>query len=105
MVTRPRLRSILTALTLYTIAAALIGYFGVNAYTGNLGLRARQDLDARLDELTRERDRLRADREHWQHKVGLLKADGIDSDLLDERARVLLNYADPRDSIMLVRGP
>jgi cell division protein FtsB len=105
MVTRPRLRSILTALTLYAIAAALIGYFGVNAYTGNLGLRARQDLDARIDELVTERDRLRAERELWQHKVGLLKPDGLDPDLLDERARVLLNYADPRDSIMLVRKP
>jgi cell division protein FtsB len=37
--------------------------------------------------------------------VGLLKADRIDPDMLDERARVLLNYADPRDSIMLVRSP
>jgi cell division protein FtsB len=105
MVTRPRLRSILTALTLYAIAAALIGYFGVNAYTGNLGLLARQDLDARLGELTAERDRLRAEREQWQHRVGLLKAEGIDPDLLDERARVLLNYADPRDSIMLMHSP
>src|SRR5690349_2079081 len=105
MVTRPRLRSILTALTLYAIAAALIGYFGVNAYTGNLGLRARQDIDAQMAELVAERDRLRADREQWQHKVGLLKPDRLDPDLLDERARVLLNYADPRDSIMLVRKP
>ena len=52
-----------------------------------------------------ERDRLRVEREQWQHKVGLLKAEGIDPDLLDERARVLLNYADPRDSIMLLRNP
>ncbi len=77
----------------------------MNAYTGNLVLRARQDLDARIDELVTERDRLRAEREQWQHKVGLLKPDGLDPDLLDERARVLLNYADPRDSIMLVRKP
>jgi len=105
MVTRPRLRSILTALTLYAIAAALIGYFGVNAYTGNLGLRAREGIDARIGELTAERDRLRAEREHWQHKVSLLKPDSLDPDLIDERARALLNYADPRDSIMLIRKP
>jgi len=30
---------------LYTIAALLIGYFGVNAYTGEHGLIAKRDLD------------------------------------------------------------
>jgi cell division protein FtsB len=105
MVTRQRLRSILTAFGLYAIAAALIGYFGVNAYTGNLGLRARQDIDARIAELTHERDQARGERQQWQHKVDLLKSDRIDPDLLEERARVLLNYVDPRDAVMLVRKP
>ena len=105
MVTRPRLRAILSTIGLYAIAATLIVYFGINAYTGNLGLRARQDIDAQIAELTRERDRLRAEREQWQHRVDLLKPDRLDPDLLDERARTLLNYAHPRDAIMLVRKP
>lgn len=105
MVTRPRLRSILTAIGLYAIATALIGYFGINAYTGNLGLRARQEIDARIAQLTSERDRVRTEREQWQHKVDLLKSDRIDPDLLDERARALLDYVDPRDAVMLVRKP
>ena len=33
MVTRKRVRSILTALGLYVLAALLIGYFGVNAFS------------------------------------------------------------------------
>ena len=45
MVTRKRLRSILTTLGLYVMAALLIGYFGVNAYSGNHGLKAKEDLD------------------------------------------------------------
>ena len=45
MVTRRRLRTVLTALGLYLGAALLIGYFGVNAYTGNHGINARQGLD------------------------------------------------------------
>ena len=32
MVTRKRFRTVLNALALYTIAALVIGYFGVNAY-------------------------------------------------------------------------
>ena len=45
MVIRRRLRAFLTTLGLYVGAALFIGYFGVNAYTGNHGLRAKQDLD------------------------------------------------------------
>ena len=45
MVTRKRLRTILNALALYVLAALLIGYFGVNAYSGNRGLKAKEDID------------------------------------------------------------
>ena len=48
MVTRSRLKAFLTGLALYTMAAAVIGYFGVNAYTGKYGLNARQDQMAHL---------------------------------------------------------
>jgi cell division protein FtsB len=102
MVTRKRLRSILTALGLYTGAALLIGYFGVNAYTGNHGLRAQQDLDKQIAELTAEHDQLAAERARWEHRVALLKADSIDPDMLDERARALLNYVDPNDVTYLI---
>ena len=44
MVTRTRLRAVLTALGLYTVAALIIGYFGLSAYTGAHGLKAKQDL-------------------------------------------------------------
>ena len=54
MVTRRRLRSFLNALALYTIAALLIGYFGVNAYTGEHGLIAKRDLDQDIAQLNLE---------------------------------------------------
>ena len=100
MVTRRRLRTVMNALALYTIAALLIGYFGVNAYTGNHGLRARQDLDREIAQLTDELARLKAERTGWQRKVSFLKPESIDRDMLDERARALLQYADPRDLIL-----
>jgi len=100
MVTRRRLRTITNVLALYTIAALLIGYFGVNAYTGNHGLRARQDLDREIAQLTDELARLKAERITWQRKVSFLKPESIDRDMLDERARALLQYTDPRDLIL-----
>jgi len=104
MVTRTRLRAALATLGLYVAAALLIGYFGINAFTGHLGLRAKQDLDQQIRELTAERDRLREERTTWEHRVKLLRSEGLDADLLDERARAMLDYADPRDiSLMLPR--
>ena len=103
MVIRPRIRSFLAALSLYVLAAAFIGYFGVNAYTGNHGIRAKQTLDQRIADLTRELDATRAERERWEHRVSLLRFDRIDPDILDERARQLLDFADPRDVTTLTK--
>src|ERR1700694_3760895 len=103
MVTRPRLRSFLTALGLYVLAALLIGYFGVNAYTGDHGLRARQDIERQIAGLTAEVAEAKAEREQWQRRVDSLKSEHVDPDMLDERAHSLLDYADPRDLILLPR--
>ena len=48
MVSHRRRRTILTALGLYIFAALFIGYFAVNAFTGDHGLRAQADLDQQL---------------------------------------------------------
>jgi cell division protein FtsB len=105
MVTRKRFRSFLNALTLYTIAALVIGYFGFNAYSGNHGLRAKQDLDQQIAQLTGELATLKAERASWERRVSLLKPESIDPDMLDERARLLLNYADPRDLTLRFKQP
>jgi cell division protein FtsB len=105
MVSRKRLRSFLTALGLYIGAALLIGYFGVNAYTGNHGLLAQQDLGQQSAELSGELHRLKAERLEWERRVALLKADRLDPDMLDERARAMLNYVHPRDLVLMLKRP
>jgi cell division protein FtsB len=100
MVTRKRLRSILTALGLYVMAALLIGYFGVNAFSGNRGLKAKQDIDQQMAALSGELVRLKLERAQWQRRVALLKSDNLDADMLNERARALLDYADPHELIL-----
>ena len=105
MVTRRKLRTFLNTLGLYVGCALVIGYFGVNAYTGNHGLRAQQDLDQQFATLTDELGHLKQERAEWQHRVKLLKSDSIDPDMLEERARVVLNYLDPRDLAMMLTRP
>ena len=102
MVTRRRLRTALTAIGLYIGAALLIGYFGINAYTGAHGLKAKQDLSQQMDELSKELVRLKLERASWGHRVSLLRADRLDPDMLDERARYQLDYANPRDLVRTI---
>ena len=91
----------LTALGLYVSAALLIGYFGVNAYTGKYGLNARQELDQEIVALTSELARLRRERAESEQRVSLLRSDRVDPDMLDERARYQLDYANPHDLVRM----
>lgn len=103
MVIRPRIRAVLTALGLYIVAALFVGYFGVNAYTGKNGINARQGLDQQIADLAGELERVKAERTLWERRLTLLKADRIDPDMLDERARQLLNYLEPHDVTIMVK--
>jgi len=102
MVTHRRRRTFLTVLGLYTFAALFIGYFSANAFTGNHGLRAQQDLEQQLTAMKGDLMQLKAERAVWERRVSLLRADRIDPDMLDERTRALIGYADPRDLTLLL---
>jgi cell division protein FtsB len=101
MVSRSRLKSFLTGLALYAMAAALVGYFGINAYTGKYGLNARQELDQEIISLTAELARLKRERAEGEQRVSLLRSESVDPDLLDERARFQLDYANPHDLVRM----
>lgn len=103
MVSHTRLKSFLTGLALYTMAAALIGYFGVNAYTGKYGLHAQAALDQEMIALTAELARLKQERGVLEQRVSLLRANSLDPDMLDERARFQLEFAHPRDLVRMIK--
>ena len=102
MVTHRRRRTFLTVFGLYAFAALFIGYFAANAFTGNHGLRAQQDLEQQLTAMKGDLMQLKAERAVWERRVSLLRADRIDPDMLDERARALIGYVDPRDVTLLL---
>ncbi len=99
MVSRTRLKSLLTGLVLYAVAGMMVCYFGVNAYTGKYGLNARQELDQEIIALTSELARLKRERTEGEQRVSLLRLDRVDPDMLDERVRYQLDYADPRELV------
>lgn len=102
MVSHRRRRAILTVIGLYLFAAAFIGYFAVNAFTGNHGLRAQQEIEQQLALMQAELAQVRGEKAMWERRVALLRSDKIDPDMLDERARALIGFADPRDVTLLL---
>src|SRR5258707_4168565 len=97
MVTRRRLRSFLNALALYTIAALLIGYFGVNAYTGEHGLIAKRDLDQDIAQLNTELDVVKAQRAVWQRRGSFFENVQIGPHLFPQRDRPVFDEPDSAD--------
>jgi cell division protein FtsB len=103
MVSRPQIRKFFGTLALYTAAAFVILYFGRNAYTGDHGLIAKQDLDQEIGALTGELNSAKAERAVWERRVSLLRPNNLDPDLLDERARQLLDWVDPHDVTLVLK--
>lgn len=80
--------------------ALLIFYFGVHAFTGDGGLLQSDQRDAILIEKTRELSELATQRQDLEARARLLRDTSLSADLLEERARSLLGFADPRDYVI-----
>ena len=79
---------------------SLAGYFGWNALHGEHGLRAYAMRQHQLVTARAEQAAAEAERQQWETRVAGLRANHIDPDTLDERARAMLNLADPNDVVV-----
>jgi cell division protein FtsB len=86
------------------MASGAIAYFGWHAFHGNQGIYAREAVEVRVAELEGELAAVRAERRSMQRRVQLLRAESLDPDLLEERARETLGLAHPNDVVVLERG-
>jgi cell division protein FtsB len=87
------------------VFAAFIFYFGVNALTGDRGLLTGERREETLTSRTEELKKLTAEREDLETQVRLLSDKSLSRDLLEERARALLGFADPRDYVIRTNAP
>jgi len=87
------------------ILAFLIFYFGFQALTGDRGLlsttRRSDELEAKTAQLTQ----LHRDRQDLEIRAKLLRDDDLSVDLLEERTRSRLGFADPRDYVIRTNKP
>ncbi|CAN7346764.1 septum formation initiator family protein [Phenylobacterium sp. LjRoot219] len=83
--------------------AFLIFYFAFHAFTGDQGLLTSGQRSATLTTKTRELAGLRAQRQDLEVRAKLLRDKSLSADLLEERARSLLGFADPRDYVIRMK--
>lgn len=101
MIATSKKRRFLQSLALYTGAAGIIAYFGFHSWNGAYGLKAKKTYTNEIAKLEEDLVRVKTERIKLEHKISLLSPEKIDPDMLDERARAILNYAHPNDVIIL----
>ena len=87
------------------ILAGLIFYFGFNALTGDRGLLTTRQRQMTLAEDEAELQALQAEHKELALRVQLLSDPHPSPDLVEERAHVLLGFADPNDYVIRTPEP
>ncbi len=85
-----------------TVSGALVlAYFSYHMIQGNHGVIALLDLQSKVAAAETIRAKNNAEHSRLAQQVALLRPDNLDPDMLEERARIILNYAHP-DEIVIV---
>ncbi len=87
------------------LAICAAGYFAYHAIHGDRGLLAWLSLKQRVTEAQGELDEVSEQRREFEHRVRLLRPDSLDPDLLEERARIMLNYGHDDDIVIMAEPP
>ena len=85
------------------LCVVTIGYIGYHAVQGDRGLAAWRQLSQQIERVEADLSDARTIREELDHHVSLLRSNGLDRDMLDERARIVLGLAHPDELIYLTR--
>lgn len=96
---RKRLRQVIAP----TLGACVFGYFAYHAVQGERGVLSWLQMSQQLAEANVTLAQLTEERMVVEHRVSLLGAAGIDPDLLEEQARIMLNVVDPADRLVIVK--
>tara|TARA_R110002072_G_scaffold2229_3_gene18268 strand:+ start:691 stop:1017 length:327 start_codon:yes stop_codon:yes gene_type:complete len=84
------------------VGVCLVAYFAYHAVQGERGFLAYLRLSQELQQATSIQADLGQQRQVLERRVALLSPDSLDPDLLDERARSLLNYGQEGDLLIFL---
>ena len=94
---RKRTKAAIPSVILFAVA----GYFGWSATQGDHGLQAYAGKQDQLRLARLELSHVNAEMEIWERRVAGLRTSRLDSDTLEERARAMLNLADPTEVVVM----
>ena len=83
-----------------TVLLALTGVFAWQATQGDHGLIMRSQRQTQLRQAEANLAAARVERDNWKGKVAGLSPAHLDRDALDQRAREMLNLADPNEIVV-----
>jgi len=86
------------------LAACMVAYFAYHALHGDRGFYAWIMLKQERAQTFAVAATLAEERARLEHRVGLLRSDHLDPDLLEERAQAILNYGNEDDRVIFL-GP
>ncbi len=84
--------------------ACLVAYFAYFGVYGDRGLLALRQTQGEVTEARTLLADMRLERLRLEHRSGLLRPDRLDQDMLEERARLVLNYSHPDEMVILLDG-
>jgi cell division protein FtsB len=82
------------------IFAMMFGYFGYHLVNGDRGLLAMAHLQRETMIADQNLAEAETTRKIWERRVAALRNQSLDPDMLDERARILLNFSRKEDIIV-----
>ena len=82
------------------IFAMMFGYFGYHLVNGDRGLLAMAHLQRETMIAEQNLAEAETTRKIWERRVAALRNQSLDPDMLDERARILLNFSRKEDIIV-----
>ncbi len=87
------------------IGACVVAYFVYYAVQGDRGLIALKQIQGEIAQAEATLEQVKAERERMDRRAQLLRGDNLDPDMLDERARTMLNLTGQRDVVIKLETP
>jgi cell division protein FtsB len=92
----------LKSLAAQLVGACIAGYFVYHAVQGDRGILAWLRVSQQLEEAQQALADTAAERAALEQRVSLLSNSSLDLDMLEERARVMLNFSNPDDMVIFL---
>jgi cell division protein FtsB len=101
MSTRLKRPAIWRSLLITGLLIAFQAYLGFNVIGGQFGIASQKQMRVDIEDLKSQSATLQAEIDSYQHKASLFDSASLDPDILSERARALLQMAEPDDLIIM----